>query len=86
MAVNVDHQRVATYKVDLTSKEAIYEAAALVKEEVGSVDILVNNAGVLPGKRLLESSDKENWLVIHVNTLAHIWVGAKARMLQCRDE
>ncbi len=75
VALDIGHrQKVVTYKVDLVSREAIYQAAALVKKQVGSVDILVNNAGVLPGKRLLDSSDAENCLVFRVNTLAPIWV------------
>ncbi|MGH8711616.1 MAG: SDR family NAD(P)-dependent oxidoreductase, partial [Burkholderiales bacterium] len=41
---------VKSYIVDVSKLEAIVEAAAKIKAEVGKIDILINNAGVVRGK------------------------------------
>jgi len=51
----------------------IYEAATLVKKDVGDVDILVNNAGIVSGKSFLECSDSQIDRTMKVNILAHFW-------------
>lgn len=61
------------YKVDLSSKEAIYDVAERVKEEVGSVSILINNAGIVSGTALLETPDDKIVRTFQVNVLAHFW-------------
>ncbi|MGY5305674.1 SDR family NAD(P)-dependent oxidoreductase [Nocardia gipuzkoensis] len=40
---------VAHHVVDVASPEAITEAAASVREQVGGIDVLVNNAGIVRG-------------------------------------
>ncbi|XP_074656242.1 epidermal retinol dehydrogenase 2-like [Tubulanus polymorphus] len=64
---------VKAYKVDLSNREAVYEAAEKVKQEVGHVQILVNNAGIVTGKKLLESPDHMNVKTFEVNVFAHFW-------------
>ena len=61
------------YTVDLCKKEAIYEAAAKTKQEVGVVKILVNNAGIVSGTPLLETPDEKIIRTYDVNVLAHFW-------------
>ena len=61
------------YTVDLCKKEAIYEAAAKTKQEVGVVKILVNNAGIVSGASLLETPDEKIIRTFDVNVLAHFW-------------
>ncbi|KAK7062981.1 hypothetical protein SK128_027692 [Halocaridina rubra] len=61
------------YTVDLCDREAIYAAAAKVKQEVGKVDILVNNAGIVTGKKFMNSPDKDILRTFDVNIFAHFW-------------
>lgn len=62
---------------DLTSREAIEEAAAQTLANSGPVDILVNNAGIVSGKNLLDISPAEIERTFQINTLALFWT-AKA--------
>lgn len=74
------------YTVDVSSKDAIYEAAEKVKKEVGKVDILINNAGIVFGKRLLEIPDEVIVKTFEVNALANFWVrNHKDVTLEIRD-
>jgi all-trans-retinol dehydrogenase (NAD+) len=56
--------------VDVSKREAVYEAARRVS---GPVDVLVNNAGVVSGKSLLEIPDEKIERSFAVNTLALFW-------------
>eukprot|EP00042_Codosiga_hollandica_P023815 m.96339 g.96339 ORF g.96339 m.96339 type:complete len:326 (-) comp51324_c0_seq1:92-1069(-) len=67
------NQKVSTYKIDLTNREAIYATAARVKQEVGVVTILVNNAGIVTGKKLLEAADELIQKTFEVNVICHFW-------------
>merc|ERR1712121_325700 len=49
--------RAVCYTVDISNKEAIYEAAVRTKEEVGPVTILINNAGIVSGSDILDTPD-----------------------------
>jgi len=59
--------------VDVSSRVAIYEAAAKVKSEVGKVDILVNNAGIVSGKPFLDTPDAMIEKTFAVNSLSLFW-------------
>lgn len=59
--------------VDVSNREAVYEAATRVLAEYGAVDILVNNAGIVSGKTLLETADEKIEKTFQVNVLAHFW-------------
>ncbi|GBM19596.1 Epidermal retinol dehydrogenase 2, partial [Araneus ventricosus] len=61
------------FRCDVSQPQAVYDAAARVKQEVGKVDILVNNAGIVTGKRLLDCPDEKIKKTFEVNALAHFW-------------
>lgn len=61
------------YKCDLSDREAVYETASKIKQEVGEVTILINNAGIVTGKKLLDCSDALIEKTFAVNTVAHFW-------------
>lgn len=66
-------REVHTCICDLSSREAIYDAAGRVKAEVGPVDILINNAGIVSGRTFLKCSDEQIEQTMAVNTMAHFW-------------
>lgn len=45
------------YKVDISKREEVYNAAEIVRRDVGSITLLVNNAGVVSGRALLDTPD-----------------------------
>lgn len=61
------------FAVDLSDREAVYRAAARVREEIGPVDILINNAGVVCCKTMLEIPDRVIENTFQVNILSHYW-------------
>ncbi|GFQ87184.1 hypothetical protein TNCT_546011 [Trichonephila clavata] len=61
------------YTCDVSNENQVEELADKVYREVGDVDILINNAGVLPGKPLLELTNKQIKRTLDINTLAHMW-------------
>ena len=61
------------YAVDVTDREAVYRAAAKVREEIGPVDILINNAGIVTCKTMLELPDPIIEKTFGVNILSHYW-------------
>lgn len=65
--------RAVAYTVDISNKEAIYEAAVRTKEEVGPVTILINNAGIVSGSAILDTPDARILKTFAVNTFAHFW-------------
>lgn len=64
----------ASYVVDISDKEKVYEVAKRVKQEIGKVDILINNAGIVTCRPLLELPDKAIEATYGVNILSHYWV------------
>jgi len=67
---------VSCYRVDISSGEAIREAACQVKEQVGEVDILINNAGIVVGKYFHEHTPEEIIRTMEINALAPMQVAA----------
>lgn len=61
------------YAVDVSDREAVYQTAAKVREDIGPVDILINNAGIVCCKPLLDLPDKMIENTYAVNILAHYW-------------
>lgn len=71
----------ASYVVDISDKDQVYEAAKRVKLEIGKVDILINNAGIVTCRTLLDLPDKAIEATYGVNILSHYWVSN--RLLKC---
>lgn len=66
---------VKSYIVDVSKLEAIVEAAAKIKAEVGKIDILINNAGVVRGKYFWEHDHlKDTWFTMSINALAPMYI------------
>lgn len=51
-------------RVDVRDRDAVFEAARALEEEVGVPDVLVNNAGLAGGFDPFQSSDPEDWDVM----------------------
>lgn len=60
--------------VDISKRENVFEAAKIVKDEIGNVDILINNAGIVCCKPLWEIPEKFIENTYNVNILSHYWV------------
>lgn len=59
------------YVVDVSSREAIVDAAARVLAEVGVPDVLINNAGIVRGKLFVEHDQEADIaLTMAINALA----------------
>lgn len=71
VAAEIFGSQVHTYTVDVSSLEAIREAAAKVLDEVGVPDLLINNAGIVRGKYFWEHDHETDIeLVMRINALA----------------
>jgi all-trans-retinol dehydrogenase (NAD+) len=67
--------KVHSFVVDVSKMEAIVEAAARVKRELGNPDILFNNAGVVRGKFFWEHDHvKDTWFTMSINALAPMYI------------
>lgn len=67
--------KVHSYIVDVSSREAIEQAAAKVTQDVGTIDILFNNAGIVRGKFFWEHDNvKDTWLTMAINALAPMYI------------
>lgn len=62
--------------VDVSSQEAIAEAAAAVRAEVGAIDVLVNNAGIVRGNSYFWETENRADIekTMAINSLAPMWV------------
>lgn len=68
--------RVHTYTVDVSSPEAIAEAGASVRAEVGAVDVLINNAGIVRGNGYFWDTEnrKDIEQTMAINSLAPMYI------------
>ncbi|UPK99629.1 hypothetical protein LCI18_010564 [Fusarium solani-melongenae] len=62
------------YQVDVTSPDAIHNAAEQIRRDVGDPTVLINNAGVVLGKDILSCSKDQVRHMFDVNILAHFWL------------
>ena len=62
------------YVCDVSDRNAVYDVANRVRQEVGPVTILINNAGIVSGKRFLETPDEKIIKTFEVNAISHFWV------------
>lgn len=61
------------YICDISDREAVYDLARRVEDELGDVDILVNNAGIVNSSPFLEKPDEVIEKTVRVNLMAHFW-------------
>ena len=67
--------KVHAYAVDVSTPEAIREAAKRVRQDVGDPDIVFNNAGIVRGKYFWEHDPaKDIALTMAINALAPMYV------------
>jgi short-subunit dehydrogenase len=67
--------RVASYTVDLSSREDIASVAARVRREVGNPDVLINNAGIVRSSFFWEHDPvRDIEATMQVNTLAAMYL------------
>lgn len=64
------------FRVDVSNRQEVLDAAVLVKQEVGSVSVLVNNAGIMPCRPLFSQNHETIEKIFNVNVLAHFWVNS----------
>jgi short-subunit dehydrogenase len=62
------------FKCDLSSPDAIADAASSIRSTLGNPTVLINNAGVARGKTILESTEKDINLTFKVNTFSHYYL------------
>ena len=62
-----------TMIVDMSKREAIYEAIKSIPE-ADLPHYIFNIAGIVSGKYVCENSDEIDLLTFHVNALAHLWM------------
>ncbi|KAL4792877.1 hypothetical protein BDV19DRAFT_240818 [Aspergillus venezuelensis] len=62
------------HQCDITSPEAIAEAAAAIRKSMGEPTILINNAGICSSRTILGSTEAQSRLQFDVNTLSHYWL------------
>merc|ERR1711915_162480 len=72
--IKKEGNRAFSYTVDMSSREAIYNAAEKTKEDIGPVTILVNNAGIVSGTPVMDTPDSKIIKTFEVNILAHFWM------------
>jgi len=66
--------RVATYHMDVTSKQQIREVHAKIREDLGPIEVLVNNAGTVFGGPFLEVPLERHELTYKINTIGLVSV------------
>ncbi len=66
--------KVSTYVVDVSSANAIHQAAERVRQDIGDIDILFNNAGIVVGKNFIDhtATDIEKTLAINTSGPMHV--------------
>ncbi|VVC40802.1 Short-chain dehydrogenase/reductase SDR,NAD(P)-binding domain [Cinara cedri] len=67
------YKRIYKYKVDVSNRQEVLDAANLVKQQVGNVTVLVNNAGIMPCRPMFLQSHETIEKIFNVNVLAHFW-------------
>ncbi len=66
---------VHSYVVDVSSLEAIEDAAAKVRAEVGDIELLFNNAGIVRGRFFWEHDHRrDTFLTMAINSLAIMYI------------
>lgn len=66
--------KVWTRVLDISDREAVYEAARSLEKEPGRIDVLINNAGVVYTGEILTLSDDLHRKQVEVNLLGNLWM------------
>ena len=61
------------FKVDVSDRDKVYEAAKKSEILAGKITILVNNAGIVGGRDFLELDDRIIEKTMQVNSISHLW-------------
>ena len=61
------------FKVDVSDRDKVYEAAKKSEILAGKIAILVNNAGIVGGRDFLELDDRIIEKTMQVNSISHLW-------------
>lgn len=64
---------VRTQVVDVSNREAVYEAANETIDTIGGVDVLILNAGVVDAETILDVDDKTVQKVMDINVMGLFW-------------
>ncbi len=65
---------VHSYMVDVSDREACFELARKVREEVGALDVLVNNAGIVVCEEVLNLQESDLRRMMDVNYFGMVWM------------
>lgn len=63
----------ASYLCDISDRQAVYDLAGKVKNDLGTVSILVNNAGIVKAGELMALDDGTVQKIIDINLTAMFW-------------
>lgn len=66
--------KVSTYKVDVSNRKDIEQAAERVLKEHGPVDILINNAGIVVGSYFWEHTNDQIEKTMRINSEAMMYI------------
>ena len=65
--LNIESSKVMTYALDVTNRDACFEAVANAEKYFGKVDTLVNNAGIYRAKPFLDQTPRDYQDMLDVN-------------------
>ena len=63
----------ASYLCDISDRQAVYDLAGKVKNDLGVVSILINNAGIVKAGELMDLSDDIVQKIMDINLTAMFW-------------
>ena len=62
-----------SYLCDISDRQAVYDLAGKVKNDLGAVSILINNAGIVKAGELMDLADDVVQKIIDINLTAMFW-------------
>ncbi|KAJ9640912.1 hypothetical protein H2199_005580 [Coniosporium tulheliwenetii] len=68
-----DLESVHFYKCDITSREAVQQAAEAIRSDLGNPSILINNAGMGTPGTILDQSSEDLRKIFDVNLISHFY-------------
>lgn len=61
------------YNADVTSPEAVHDAAERIRSELGAPTVLINNAGIGTGETILSTTPELIQRTFGINIVSHFW-------------